>query len=306
MSKPQMNNDKSQTPEERKARNLLKPLEQVPPRDPNLAANTRAQFLIEADTLNSPVTIGAVRRLKEWLRPPGQIQFRFRTLTIAILLAVFVLGGAGATTYASQQALPGDSLYQVKLWLEDTRLAFSMDESADLELRLEFAQKRVDELRVVLSEGAKADYGVTSSNFEGHIETARVLLEDLGQPNDYESRLAEIVSAYNALHAGEDDEAPEQPGDDLEQTPEPDETDSPEAQAETPEAEDNGESEDEVDEIGTQDNDGEDPSSDNDDEEDHEEEDDEEEDGTEQPTDDGEDDDNEPDKTSEPDENDES
>lgn len=252
-----MSSERSQTPEEIEARRLLQALERVPRRDPERAAKTRARFLAEVETSKPPVTDEGFFRLKEWLRPSGRPQFRFRTLTIALVFVFFLLGGAGATAYASQQALPGDSLYGVKLWLEGSRLAFSLDDTHDLELHLRFAQERVDEIRVVLSGAEAANYEDASRNFTGHIEAAGLLLEELGQPESYSGRLAEILSAYNALYAEEEPDGLEEPDRGVEETLEPEETDSPETEVETPETEDSGESQGEREGGETQENDGE-------------------------------------------------
>ena len=49
------------------------------------------------------------------------------TSVIAVLMSIVLcFGGAGVTTHASQDALPGDTLYGVKTGLEGARLALSL------------------------------------------------------------------------------------------------------------------------------------------------------------------------------------
>ncbi len=73
---------------------------------------------------------------------------------IALLMASIIAGGG--TAYASQDALPGDLLYGVKMVVEDTRLLLNTDEIGDAELHLEFATERLEEAATLVAQG-KAD-----------------------------------------------------------------------------------------------------------------------------------------------------
>ena len=66
-----------------------------------------------------------------WLRP----------LTIAAAVALAVLGAAGGTVYASQDALPDSPLYRVKLATEDARVWFTFDDSSKAELLLDQSKR---------------------------------------------------------------------------------------------------------------------------------------------------------------------
>lgn len=67
----------------------------------------------------------------------------FATLLLATALAV---GGTGATVYAAQDSLPNQPLYSVKLATEQTRLAWAVDPSDQVDLLLTFTQTRVREM----------------------------------------------------------------------------------------------------------------------------------------------------------------
>lgn len=146
--------------ENRRDRDVLEQLDglrPVLPRDAIAAARGRAQFLALAQSLRKSVSPKPVQRLLGWLES-ATIQTKERypmatTLTSILLALAMTFGGAGATVYAAQAALPGDVLYPVKLGLEDAQVALSPDETTDAQLRFEFVQRRIQET-VALSLGA--------------------------------------------------------------------------------------------------------------------------------------------------------
>ena len=67
---------------------------------------------------------------------------------IGIVVAIVLLGGGGAVV-ASDAAVPGDFLFPLDQTMEDIRLAVASDKA---ELRLKFAEERVEELEEILEE----------------------------------------------------------------------------------------------------------------------------------------------------------
>lgn len=65
-------------------------------------------------------------------------------LSVLTVLLLMVLASAGATL-AAQSSLPGEALYGLKLWSEETRLSLTGDPWAAWQLSLDFTQRRVDE-----------------------------------------------------------------------------------------------------------------------------------------------------------------
>ena len=133
---------------------ILKPLDQVPPSEPQTAARGRAAFLAEAQLLKPAVSIRASSR------HTGQIRFFSRkeispmtVLTTIVLVLALALGGTGGTVYAAQGALPTDTLYGVKLWSEDVRLGLTAAPQDQANLLLEFAQRRVQEITALSAAG---------------------------------------------------------------------------------------------------------------------------------------------------------
>ncbi|NUM25098.1 MAG: hypothetical protein HUU49_00570 [Candidatus Buchananbacteria bacterium] len=71
-------------------------------------------------------------------------------LVMMLLLVSFV--GSSLTINAAFYSLPGDSLYKVKLALEQTHVALVTDEEKKVELKMEFAQKRAVEFDKIVAQ----------------------------------------------------------------------------------------------------------------------------------------------------------
>jgi hypothetical protein len=148
-------NRKIEDPLDETLRPYLDELRDVPPRDPHRAALGRAKFLTEAAQIREEaVSHGLLPRLKEWLRNLKQQKERYSMTTLISILTIFGLlfGGAG-TAYAAQDSLPDDTLYAVKLWTEDVRLQLASSSDAEMDLLLQYAQRRVDEISEMIAEG---------------------------------------------------------------------------------------------------------------------------------------------------------
>jgi len=86
--------------------------------------------------------------------------FKSRMLEPAVVMfLVFgVFLGSSLTINAAFYSLPGNPLYRVKLALEKTHAAMITDDQDSVELKIEFAQKRVTEMdKVATSESSTAD-----------------------------------------------------------------------------------------------------------------------------------------------------
>jgi hypothetical protein len=69
-----------------------------------------------------------------------------------MLIVTLMVGGAGATTVAAQSSLPGDGLYPIKLLVEDARAALTADPQAQIDLHLELAQTRTQEMQQLIAQ----------------------------------------------------------------------------------------------------------------------------------------------------------
>jgi hypothetical protein len=90
--------------------------------------------------------------------------------------AIFASGG---TVLVSQNALPGDFLYSVKVEVEEFRLLISSDE-LDANLYLQFAAERVEEMNALLERGRLADVWAASERLDFQLEALLILTEGSG------------------------------------------------------------------------------------------------------------------------------
>ena len=84
---------------------------------------------------------------------------------LAIYGLITVLVAGFFTVNASASSLPGDSLYGLKLGMEQTQLALTFDDDSRQELEEEFEDERLDEVESLLGEGREEDV-----EFHGVIE----------------------------------------------------------------------------------------------------------------------------------------
>ena len=147
-------NDRSQLDPQLKQ--TLQTLKTLPARDEAVAHQRKEQFIKNAITARQQnVTFSSKPRL---LNHETKI-YRWRnTMTakvIGIVMAVLiVLGSAGmGTVAASQSSLPTEALYPLKQWSENIRLDLTTDPNKQLDLQLDFADRRVDEYVELVEDG---------------------------------------------------------------------------------------------------------------------------------------------------------
>jgi diguanylate cyclase (GGDEF)-like protein len=91
----------------------------------------------------------------------------------AAAMVALGLAGGPATVVLAENARPGEVLWSVKLWVENTRLVLERDEGKDLGLRLEFAARRVGDLLYVTAVGGPATLvEKVTENLAEHTEAA--------------------------------------------------------------------------------------------------------------------------------------
>lgn len=143
----------------------LSQLKNIPPRNMEKAASTKARYLSEMKDLASiisvagPVSISPRERLNEWIKNIRNLSLRkehspmLTTLATMITVLVLAFGGAGATVFAAQDSLPNDLLYPVKTASEEFRMAISTETQTQFQLSLEFANRRMGEIAALASDG---------------------------------------------------------------------------------------------------------------------------------------------------------
>lgn len=96
----------------------------------------------------------------------GAFRNQFMEPAVVMLLVLATFLGSSLTINAAFYSLPGDNLYNVKLALEKTHVALVQDNERRVELKMEFAQKRISEFDKIF---ASAD--TTSEEKKKQIET---------------------------------------------------------------------------------------------------------------------------------------
>ncbi|MCS6847161.1 MAG: DUF5667 domain-containing protein [Anaerolineae bacterium] len=126
-------------------RDALDKLTDTPPRDPRAAERGKAAFLTQAEAARAGQAMAK--------RESARARRRLLRLSLAATGA-FILGGA-AVTLVAQASRPNDALYSVKLLSEEARLALTFDERAQLDLLIEFSNRRLDELQTTSDRAAQ-------------------------------------------------------------------------------------------------------------------------------------------------------
>lgn len=128
----------------------LDTLNTVPGLTPEQFQNGKSKFLAEARSLARTVSLRPKARRTGWFEKLTSRKERYamvKILTIILIAVSTALAGTGVVAAASQNSLPDQALYDVKLWTEDLRsgLASSVPEDS-LNLALEFANRRISEI----------------------------------------------------------------------------------------------------------------------------------------------------------------
>ena len=104
-----------------------------------------------------------------------------RTLVYIVLVAVFLVGVIGVTSVAAKSSIPGDALYTLKTTLERSQFDLSQDAGNRAQLKIEFAERRLDEITSLVNEGRFSEIDNTVLAFESAINGALVELESVAK-----------------------------------------------------------------------------------------------------------------------------
>lgn len=180
-------------------KDLFDDLKKLPARDTRLAARGRALFLTEAVSLREAVSARAKPRLNVWnIFTFRKDKFAMNTIFAVILATTLIFGGAGTTAYASQDDLPNDPLYPVKIGLEDISLWFNSDPLTEVNMLMQMTQTRAQEM-FSLSETGDGIPASTTLRLELQTREALHIATTLEDP-EMEQALLQI---HNALQTQE-------------------------------------------------------------------------------------------------------
>ena len=151
--------------------------------------------------------IQAMRGVTKWrgFRYSGQRKpilykrrFNMVAIIVAIVLAVSALGGG--TVYASQDSLPGDVWYPVKLGTEQVRLVLTTSDTAKVELCLTFANSRLEEMAALVEKEKPEKISIAVNGYEEAMAMAIEKMEQASGKGLAIADISELVAAATSKH----------------------------------------------------------------------------------------------------------
>jgi hypothetical protein len=122
-------------------------------------------------------------------------RFNFLPLAVIVGLLALLLAGVGITGVAAQAAIPGDALYTVKTGIEQTRLSLASDAGQRAQMKMAFAEQRLNEISALIEEGRYREINDAVLAFESGINGAILELQTLSQVDPARSaRLAQDIT----------------------------------------------------------------------------------------------------------------
>jgi uncharacterized membrane protein YgcG len=103
---------------------------------------------IEQEAARAPARPVAVRPAAS--QPKFSWLWRFSA--VAVIFVMLFLSFTG-TVYASSTSMPGETLYPVKRWSEDTYFAMTLDSERQVQLSLAYSSRRLQEAETLLARG---------------------------------------------------------------------------------------------------------------------------------------------------------
>lgn len=155
----------------------LDSLRELTARGEQAAAEGRVAFLAQAEKHAQAVSRPQKQRLMYWnFKFKDLFQRKERFSMISTLVTIFTVlaltfGGASATVFAAQGSLPGEALYQLKIQSEDFRLTWENQETEQIGLALEFANRRIEEMQAMLKQGQTPAESLLL-RFQNHLNSA--------------------------------------------------------------------------------------------------------------------------------------
>jgi hypothetical protein len=121
-----------------------------------------------------------------------------KTATIVLAIVMAISASGTGTAYASQDSLPGDALYPVKIATENIRRGFTFNDEAQIELELGFASKRLEEIEA-LSGIRPGEIPSAVKRYEENIASAIEKAEKDGEIGKHLERL-EMIAQETSRH----------------------------------------------------------------------------------------------------------
>jgi hypothetical protein len=140
-----------------------------------------------------------------------QLSYRF---AVAIILVVFLFVATSGVALASQSSLPGDTLYPVKIGLENVAVAVTPSLSGDARLHIRYADRRLNEIQGLVLESRYQYIASTVDNFEKHVDAVVTILDRLAVENPQQTKVlaqefTQVITRQSAVMASLSEVVPE-------------------------------------------------------------------------------------------------
>lgn len=139
--------------------------------------------------------------------PPSALPFGLKP-ALAVLVAFTVLSSTGGVVMAAQDALPGETLYPVKIASEEMRAGLTLSADAKFRYRSVLAERRLEEVESLYRNQEEKDerdrmVAVAMRRYERHVDRLNGLaerFEEKGRPKDPDVTI-EAVGRVLGTHA---------------------------------------------------------------------------------------------------------
>ncbi|OGO16532.1 MAG: hypothetical protein A2Z14_02135 [Chloroflexi bacterium RBG_16_48_8] len=122
---------------------------------------------------------------------------------LSILVVIFSLGTGVSAVYASGDSLPGDALYPIKIGVENLQLLLTFDDASEARLQIEFAQKRIGEMKALAEQGRYEDIQTAAEGYQSLLDATNETLRTMVLAGDQRTKemgvLIEEALFYDAL-----------------------------------------------------------------------------------------------------------
>jgi hypothetical protein len=167
--------------DEQLVKRILSPLGEVQDLDLARHAEMRTRFMKQVEAMGQPVSQTGVGRRNRWRLWTRKETPMFSLARIMIVLALLIGGVGTSAAFAAQSSLPGDTLYPLKISLEEMRLGLTSDAQAEIALLGELVGRRLQEIQAALEEGLPIAEQL-QTRLENHLQLALQLAAEMEDP----------------------------------------------------------------------------------------------------------------------------
>lgn len=162
-------------------------LREVKPAEDFLAKNRNALLtILEKDVVKESNVFAIANDKKMWYDLREKVLYKLLKPAGVLFLALSVITGGGiGMSFASQNTIPGDIFYPVKLTIEKAQVSLKTTEEGKVKLEVEFAGRRLEELNKVKASEIKGNKKesqktkIVLDNFKKNIETVKDRLDKM-------------------------------------------------------------------------------------------------------------------------------